>query len=158
MAVQASQNNTSVPFIRSGTSYAKENETLLQDAGRSTVLASGTVMAKVAASQKWVPLTSITAVDGSAIAQGIFIGADVTAAALVAGDVTGQPILVGGGCTVDENQITVENSLTLETVFTANAVGTGVATPYYLVTVRDLLAQRGIFAKDTVDIDEYENA
>jgi len=153
MAVQTLQNNSSVPFIRSGESYTKESETILKDIGRSAPLVFGTVMAKVAASQKWVPLTSLTATDGSAIAQGIFVGADIPAASLVAGDVTGQPILVGGAVTVDENQITVENSLTLDSVFTE-----GGATHYIVVTVRDLLAMRGIFAEDTVDIDEYENA
>ncbi len=155
MPVQVSRNNSSVPFIRSGFSLVKESETLLQDAGRSVALLFGTVMAKIAATGKWQPLTVLTGVDGSAVAQGIYIGEDITAAALVAGDVVNVPILTGGACTVDENQVVMdEGTLDIDDVFSSS----NAAAVYYVVTVRDLLAQRGIYLEDTIDIDEFENA
>ncbi len=155
MPVQVSSNNTSVPFIRSGFSLVKESETLLQDAGRSVALLFGTVMAKIAATGKWVPLTSLTTTTGASVAQGIFIGEDIAAADLVAGDVVNQPILTGGACTVDENQVVMdEGTLDIDDVFSASDA----TNVYYVVTVRDLLAQRGIYLEDTIDIDEFENA
>jgi len=153
MTVQVSQNNSSVPFIRSGQSLIRDNETLLTDGSRSIPLAFGTVMAKVAASQKWVPLTSLTAANGDAVAQGIFIGSAVAAADLVAGDVVGAPILVGGGCTIDKDQLVLENSLTIDSVFSSS----NAATVYLKVTIRDLLAMRGIYLENTIDIDGYES-
>lgn len=152
MQVQVQNNNSNIPFIRDGIRYT-EQATLAQDAGRSAVLAFGTVMAKVAATQKWVPFTSETATDGTSTPTGIFIGADVTAAALVAGDVLDAPILVGGACLVDNGQVVIENSKTLATVLT-----TGTTTVIQIITVKDALAQVGIFVSDTVDITSFENS
>lgn len=149
MAVQISANLSNLAFILSGVSLIKDSETLLQDAGRATPLAFGTLMAKVAASGKWVPLTDETAVDGTAVARGIYMGDAVAAADLVAGDVVGAPILVGGACTIDAQQLVIENSKTLATV-----VG---ATTVFAHTVRDDLESFGIFVEDTIDIDEFEN-
>jgi hypothetical protein len=149
MPVQNRQDYENVAFIRSGISLIKDNETLLQDAGRSVPLAYGTVMAKVAATQKWVPFTDETAVNGTAIPQGIYTGQEVAAADLVAGDVVGAAILVGAACTVDVEQLTIENSKTLGTVITVGTTS--------LLTVRDYLAARGIFVESTVDVDEFEN-
>lgn len=155
MAVQVSANNTSVPFIRSGFSLVKESETILTDAGRTAVLVFGTVMAKIAATGKWQPLTVLTGVDGSAVAQGIYIGEDIAAADLVAGDVVNVPILTGGACTVDENQVILdEGTLDIDDVFSSS----NAAAVYLVVTIRDLLAQRGIYLEDTINIDEFENA
>lgn len=151
MAVQDRVDQKNFPFILSGQSLSKDNETILQDAGRATPLARFTVMARIAASLKWVPLTDVTAVDGTAIARGIYLGDDIAAADLVAGDVVGAPILVGGGCTVDTQQLVLENSVTLADVVVAAvaAVGTHV--------VEDDLAAFGIFVESTLDIDELEN-
>lgn len=160
MAVQNSANLSTVPFVRSGESLVKEGQTLLTDGGRATPLLSKTVVAKVAASQKWVPLTSLTAVDGGAVAQGIYLGDDIAAADIAAGDIADfGPVLVGGACTVDENQVVMDDgTVDIDDVFSGNAAGSGTATPYFVVTVRDLLAMRGIYLEATVDIDEYENA
>jgi hypothetical protein len=54
MTVQASANNSSVPFIRSGPSFVRDSETLLQDAGRTTVLENLTLLARNAVT---VPVT-----------------------------------------------------------------------------------------------------
>lgn len=246
MAVQASRNQSTVPFIRSGNSLARESEIIKQDAGRSSALAPFTVMGKsvvtvpttgtadvgntgdgtvtavalapgapiqegdwelectaevgdggvfkltdpggnivanditmtpgaggtttfivggltfvitdgaedfdtgdlfviaATADGDWVPL-DITALNGGQIVQGIFIGDEITAAAIVAGDVVDQPILVGNAV-VDENQVILDDgSSTLDTVLPSGK------------TVRDELAGIGIFAEDTIDIDEQEN-
>ncbi len=150
MTVQVSTNNSSVPFVRAGDSLYRDSETLLQDAGRTTPLVCGTLMAKVAASQKWVPFTDETATDGTAIPQGIYIGPDITAAAIVAGDVVDLPILVGATVIIDEDQLVIENSKTVNTVITVGTTD--------LRTVMDRLAARGIFLQATVDITEFENA
>ena len=149
MAVQNSSNLASQAFILSGQSLIKDNETLLQDAGRATPLAFGTLMAKVAASGKWVPFTDETATTGAATARGVYVGDAVAAADLVAGDVVGAPILVGGSCTIDGQQLVIENSKTLGTVVGATTVNAR--------TVRDDLERFGIFVEETIDIDGYEN-
>jgi hypothetical protein len=136
----------------------RDNETLLTDGARATVLKRGTVMAQVAASKKWVPLTDIAAVTtGAAVARGILLSEDVTAAALVAGDVTGQVILVGGAAvTLDAQQVVLENSLTLNTVVSDDPAGAD----NDVVNVRrieDDLARIGLFVENTIDISKLEN-
>lgn len=97
------------------------------------------------ASGKWVPFNP-DAVNGGQIPRGILLVDNVTAAALVAGDVTGQTILTGGACTVDSQQIIFDDGVsTLDTVLAGGK------------TVRDYLAEIGIFSEDTIDIDGYEN-
>jgi len=149
MTVQIRADYANVAFIRSGLGLTKQDETLLTDAGRTTPLLYGTLMAKVAASQKWVPFTDETATNGSAIPQGVYVGDEVTAASLVAGDVEDASILVGDAI-LDGNQIVIENSKTLVTVVTVGTTD--------LRTVEDHLANRGLFIEDTIDIDEFENA
>jgi len=149
MPVQSERDSSNVPFILSGISFVSEAETLLQDAGRATPLVYGTLMAKVAASQKWVPFIDETETDGAAIPQGIYLGADITAAELVAGDVVDRPILEGGSLTIDVQQLVIENSKLLTTVITVGTTD--------LRTVRDHLMAKGIFTETTVDITEFEN-
>jgi hypothetical protein len=61
MVVQARQNVDTRPFILETMQAKREDDaTLLQDAGRVAALAQYTLMAKVAASGKWVPLTDVT--------------------------------------------------------------------------------------------------
>ena len=154
MTVQARQNNSSVPFIRFAFPGAIDQLAVIaQDAGRSAVLAYRTVMAKVAATEKWVPFTDETATDGSAIPAGIYVGPDIAAADIVAGDVSENQILVGAAF-VDLNQLVIENSKTLATVINA----TGGADNIFIQTVRDYLAMRALFVEDTVDISSFENA
>lgn len=153
MSVQVQQDNNTEPFVLGGVSYSKDGQTILTDAGRTDPLLFGTVLAKVAASQKWVPLTSLTETTGESVAQGIYMGDTIAAATIAAGDVTNVgPILVGGGCAVDTDQIVLENSLTLDSVFSASDA----TNVYEVITVRDQLARRGIFAEATVSIDEFE--
>lgn len=148
-SVQNRGDISTVPFIRFGTALSKFSQTLKQDAGRATPLKNNTVMAKVAATQKWVPLTNPAATDGSSIPQGIYQGPDIPAATIVAGDVTELDIVVGGPITVDAEQLILENSLTLNSVITVGTTD--------LRTVEDHLANRGIFVENTTNFDEFEN-
>ena len=154
MTVQSSINNNTGPFLRFPNPGALDTEVIIfQDAGRSAVLAPFTLMAKIAATQKWVPFTDETAVNGSAIPAGIYVGPEILAATIVAGDVTDIQMLVGAAF-IDLNQLVIENSKTLDTVINA----TGGADNINIQTVRDYLANRGIFVEDTVDISGFENA
>ncbi|MDH4319646.1 MAG: DUF3383 domain-containing protein [Desulfobulbaceae bacterium] len=82
-------------------------------------------------------VTAATGGTGSELPSGIYFGDDITAAKLVAGDVTG-PILVGSGVAIDESQIVLENSLTLNSIVSQT-----------MKTIRATLASVGILAKQT---------
>ena len=151
MGVQNSSDNANIPFILSGVGLSRDDQVILQDAGRGAVaLVQFTLMAKVAATQKWVPFTNEAATNGTAIPQGIYLGDDIAGADIVAGDIADVFILVGKDVTVDVDQIVIENSKTLDTVITVGTTD--------LRTVRDHLANRGIFTEETVDISGFENA
>lgn len=150
MAVQAERNNSNVPFVLFGVAVTSESETIIQDAGRTEDLVYGTMMAKIAASQKWTPFIDETATDGTAIPQGVYLGADIPFADLVAGDIVDVPILEGMAVTIDVQQLVIENSKLLTTVITVGTTD--------LRTVRDHLMAKGIFTETTVDITEFENA
>lgn len=155
MVVQSSANLNNNAFILSGNSFVRNDETLLQDAGRGAVaLEPFTVMARILASGKWVPFTDETVVEtGASVPQGILLGDAVPGADLVAGDVTGQSILIGGCLTYDSSQLIIENAKTLNTIVKATT-----ATDNTLVkTVGDLLEDKGLFAEQTVDIAGFEN-
>lgn len=154
MSLQNSLNNNTVPFIRHGLAISEADAILLQDAGRSVPLLAGTVMAKVAATQKWVPFTNETAIDGTGVPLGILMSDDVLAATLVAGDVTDVSILTGAGVLVDEGQVVIENAKTLATVILAT---TGIDN-VFTQTVKDYLANVGIRMYGTVDVSSFENA
>jgi hypothetical protein len=148
MSVQVRTDISSEPFIRAGRSLTRDSQIILQDAGRTENLLSRTLMAKVAATQKWVPFTDETATNGTAIPQGVYLGDDIAFADIVAGDVTDLAILVGDAI-LDATQLVIENSLTVDTVITVGATD--------LRTVRDRMAGRGIFIEDTIAITEFEN-
>ena len=150
MAVQNSSNNANIPFILSGVGLSRDDQVLLTDAGRATPLLQFTLLAKIAATQKWVPFTNQAAITGEAIPQGIYLGDDIAAADIVAGDIPDLFVLVGKDVTVDVDQIVIENAKTLDTVITVGTTD--------LRTVRDHLANRGIFTEETVDISGFENA
>jgi hypothetical protein len=149
-SVQTARDNANKPFVLLSSPGQRQNgQTLLTDAGRTTDLLQYTLMAKVAATQKWVPFTDETATNGAAIPQGIYVGGDIASADIVAGDVEGLSILVGDA-NFDENQLVIENSKTLDTVITVGTTD--------LRTVRDHLATRGLFSEDTIAISSAENA
>jgi hypothetical protein len=147
MAVQVQTDNLLREIVRYGHAAVKQGQTLLQDAGRSGNLVWGTLMAKVAATGKWIPFTNEASTNGTAIPQGIYVGQDILEAAIIAADVEDLEILVGAWVIVDQNLLTIENSKTLATVI---AVGTT-----DLRTVEDHLAESGIFMQDTVAISSF---
>lgn len=148
-SVQSRADNNNVPFILSGESVTRPNSVILQDAGRSAVLAPLTLMAKIAASQKWTPFIDETETDGAAIPQGVYIGSEISVAALVAGDIADANILVGQAI-IDAEQLVIEAGKTLATIITVGTTD--------LRTVQDHLASRGIFVEGTVDISSFENS
>ncbi len=87
MAVQNSTDLQNFNIVLSGETVARDAETVAQDATRTEDLVRGTVMAQNATTKAWEPLTDVTATDGTAVARGIFMGDDIAAADLVAGDV-----------------------------------------------------------------------
>lgn len=149
MALQTRLDVDLTPLIRAGQSAVEQTAILFTDAGRSTPLVFGTLLAKIAATEKYEPFTDETATDGTALPSGIYIGPDIPAADIVAGDVLDIPVLVGNGVYIDENKVTIENSKLMSTVIGAATVNAR--------TVKDQLRWGGIFTLDTVDISSFEN-
>lgn len=90
--------------------------------------------------------TAGTGSDGTEIPSGILWSDTVAAATLVAGDVTGQVIMIGGsGAVLDVSQITLENSLTVNSVVLARGE-----------TVESVLRNKGIFLNAVRDISAYQ--
>lgn len=77
---------------------------------------------------------------------GIYIGDEIAAAALVAGDIANCPILVGGPCNLDSSQIVLEGALTLATVIVPMRK-----------TIEDALLGIGLTPETCVNVAEYEN-
>ena len=149
MAVQTRGDSDTRNFVLfSYPGRRQDKGTIAQDAGRSAVLAPNTLMAKVAASEKWTPWISASATDGTAHPQGIFVGEEITAAALVAGDVTDQPI-IEFGIDFDEDLLVIENSLTLATVITVGTTD--------LRSARDILKTQTLIPRSTISISNQEN-
>lgn len=149
MAVQASENQTNYPFILNGPSKVKEAEIVVQDAGRVTGdLLRHTVMSFDPTTGLWHPFTDETAADGTQFPRGISMAA-IEEAAIIAGNVPNIPILVGGWCVVDLNQLVIENSLTLATVVNVPA---GI-----FLSVEECLRLVSIYVGDTISIEEFEN-
>lgn len=167
MALQASQVNKTYPFILGGTAVVKENETVKQDGSRVAAdpLYQFTVMAQIANGKKWLPWTSVTATDGTAIPKGVLMNdGGLTAAAIIAGDVTGAAILIGSEAEVDAGQLVFDIgynggvvALTLDTIFSGNAAGSGSATPYIVLRGEDLLNMFGIYPKTIFVASKAEN-
>lgn len=95
-------------------------------------------------------VTAATGDNYTTIPAGIYIGTSITAAALVAADVTKKQMLVGGfPVLVDKNQLVFEGSQALTSVIKVNGLA---------ITVEDYMAQNlGIVAVDSVAIDAQEN-
>lgn len=115
MAMQNQLDNSTRPFILYNYPSNRKKGTIKKDTGRTAVLKQYTVLGKIAATGLYVPLTSATATDGSAIPAGIYIGEDIAAETLAAGNVTDCDILTSGA-RFDAGQLVIENSLTLNTV------------------------------------------
>ena len=93
--------------------------------------------------------TAGTGGTGVDVPQGIYMGDDITAAALVAADVVDLPILLRGAM-FDEDRLVLENSLDLDDVVGAGDPGSK--------TIRDILIDRNLVPTTTSAINRAENA
>ena len=152
--------SNSFPIILHGMGFIKDNETLLTDGSRTVPLAQYTIMSQIASTGKWVPWTSgnLTDTTGKALPLGILMSnGGVSAAALVAGDVTGAQILHGGdGCALDYSQLVFDKGST--GVLTANTFTTPISVgQMFNMTAEAFIALRGLFLEPTVALDNLEN-
>ena len=156
MSVESSANINTNPFVLSGNPFSRNGEILLQDAGRAVPLVKFTLLAQVVATSKWVPFDDLVTVEtGISVPRGIYLGDDITAADIVAGDIADLSVLVGGmGVTYDDSQLVIENSLLLTSVIKASTAVDNVI----VGQVKDFLENKGLFAESTVDIAGFENA
>lgn len=148
MPVQVSTNYQNEPFILKGDGIVREQETVVQDAGRSGAMVKYTLMVNDPATNKWTSFTDETATDGTQYPRGILL-ADLTEAEIKAGDVAGVPILVGGGVLFDTEQLTIENTKTLATVINVPA--------NFNTSVRDFLVMVGLIPESTYPQDAYQS-
>ena len=93
--------------------------------------------------------TAGTGGTGVDLPQGIYMGDDITAAALVAADVVDLPIILRG-IMFDEDKLVLENSLTLDDVVGAGDPGAK--------TIKDILIDRNLVPTTTSTINRAENA
>lgn len=90
-------------------------------------------------------VTAATGSDGTDKPAGIYMGNEITAAALVAGDIDDQPLLIGSDKMIDEDMIVLENSLTLADV----VVATG-------RTIREELELMGIYPRKSINDQQIQ--
>jgi hypothetical protein len=157
--VQASQVNQAFPLILSGEAALLESETMLANGSRTVKLAQYTIMSQIAASMKWVPWlnANLSGTDGSQYPMGIYLGDDIAAALLVAGDVPNCLILVGGAlCAVDANLLVFDAGNT--GVATKNTLASIPTVPTNLAIIAERwLNMLGIWPQGTLAGDQAEN-
>jgi hypothetical protein len=146
MGIENRQDNELNPFIIGGEPMADDDGVIFTDAGRTEVLEQYTLLSRIPASRKWTPFTDETATDGTEKPLGILMSGPITAAAIAAGDVTGQVIL-RTGARFDRGQIVIENSKTLNTVIASEDV-----------IVADYLIGVGLVPEYTQNLSELENS
>jgi len=115
MAVQSSQTNNSFPFILGGVGFIKDSQTILTDGSRTVPLKQYTVMSQIASTGKWAPWLNANLGNNTGLQYpfGIYMGDDIAAATLAAGDVTQVNILYAGhGCEVDVSQLVFDKGST----------------------------------------------
>lgn len=141
-------NNVTTFILLSLPAAINQNAVILTDGARAIPLEKYTLMAKIVATGKWVPFTDETAVDGSAIPTGIYMGPQIAAADIVAGDVADNQILEAGAYFA-ESKLIIENAKTMDTIVATGTVNAK--------TVRDHLKAIALYGEDTVDISSFEN-
>lgn len=142
--VQAETDHSNTPFMQ-GEAKGMIDQTIDQDAARVIDLEPNTLMAQNNVTRKWVPLTAVaTGTNGESVPSGIYRGSAIPAASIVAGDVTGADILVGGPVIFDEDALVIENALTLDSI----VVDTD-------KTIRAELISLGLNPRPSVDVDAH---
>jgi len=151
MAVQTRVNNDTTPFILGGQSLIKKG-VIAQNGSRTTVLKKYTVLAQLVSGGKYTPFVALNATTGASVPTAIYMGDDIAAADLAAGDIEDVDILVGGGCLVDKNQVVYDDG----TLSNASVV-IAIASAFWTMTAEKCLGLFGIYQQDTIDISEIEN-
>lgn len=140
MAVEVTTTIKQRSFLLEGTHKTKTDAVLTTDAGRTTDLAPWTLLGVNPATGKAVPWASDLAT-GALTNLAIYQGEAIPSADIVAGDVTDIATIIGGERSFAEDLLIFDNGTdTLDT-----AVGTGTAQ----TTARKMLADLGLFAKNT---------
>jgi hypothetical protein len=159
MAVQASLAQANIPFVLEGKPFVAMGQTLLTIAGRTVPLYKYTLMSQIASTLKWAPWlqANLGGTTGTQYPLGIYMGDDLTAAQIAAGDVLNLPIMVGGqGVVIDEGQLVFDLGDTgvgaLGTLAVIPTVPTNLA-----LTARSIMQLLGIFPKTVVAISAAEN-
>jgi hypothetical protein len=161
MSQQTVLTNSSAPLILQGVGYIKDTQTILTDGSRTVALPQYTVMSQIASTGKWTPWinANLGGTTGTQYPMGILIApvGGVTAAQLVAGDVTGVSILYAGkGCEIDSSLLVFDGGST--GVGTLNTLSSVPTVPTNLAkTAEQLFAERGIICVTTTQVDQYEN-
>jgi hypothetical protein len=109
-------------------------------------LKNRTLMAQIAATRKWVPLTNIAATDGSEIPAGIFTGEEISADDLEAGDVSDQ-FIVTNDMIFDEDLLVMQGSVGYDSVIASRHV-----------TIRQALKEKSLTPQKTSNFTELENS
>ena len=159
-AIQSSQVGSSIPFyVGGGVPLVKDQETILTDGSRTVPLAQYTIMAQIASTKKWVPWINSNLGDNTGMQYpfGILMAdGGYTAAQYSAGDITGVPILVGGGVKVDANQLVFDKGSTgvgtPNTLDSVPTIPTGLA-----LRAEQLMGMHDIYVQQTVTEDIPEN-
>lgn len=81
----------------------------------------------------------------ASIPAGIYMGDDIAAATIVAGDITNQDLLIGDDKMIDEDLIILENSLTLASVISATGL-----------TIRQHLQNIGIYPRKSTNAQQIQ--
>lgn len=152
MALQSRIDNSSCPLIRNGYSFWR-NGIILQDAGRTEPLVYGTIMAQNATTKTWSPFIALNNTAGLSTPRGIYIGDEILAADLVAGDIADCPIMVGGCAEVDETLVVWD----ADTQSADSIISAAAANPYIVIDARACLMMFGIYLVNTEDISAHEN-
>ena len=142
MAVQDRRDQDTRPFVLHTYPAVRDDEAVFaQDGARSEPLAPYTLLGQVAATELYVPYNA-GASDGSQYPAGIYVGEEIPAADIVAGDVEDLPVITHG-IRFDEDQLVLENGTLATTVDDR--------------TVRRLLTDRTLIPVNTVAASEQEN-
>ena len=149
MAVQSRRDNATNKLIRTENSLVRSG-VIAQDATRTTPLLENTVMAFNATTLQWVPFNSLIAVNGESVPRGIYIGGDIPAADLVAGDIEDAPILVGNA--VVDRDMVVWDQDTLNEGSIVNPANIEARTALYA-----LQQAANIYFEDSILISYFEN-
>lgn len=112
--VQARKDHDPSSFVVKGEGVYTIAAIIGQDGGRSTPLLSKTLLAKISFNGKMTPFIDEGATNGTAIPAGIYMGSDIPAADIVAGDITGVVVLLSDAW-FDDGKLVIEASKTLDT-------------------------------------------